>query len=35
MSLDFARKVAIGAGLSEEEFKTTQLNAEELLKKAG
>jgi histidinol phosphatase-like PHP family hydrolase len=35
MSLDFARKVAIGAGLSEEEFKTTQLNAEELLKKVA
>ena len=35
MPLDFARQVALGAGLSEEEFKTTQFNAEELLKKAG
>jgi len=35
MPLDFARKVALGAGLSEEEFKTTRFNAEELLKKVG
>lgn len=35
MSLDFARKVAIGAGLSEKEFKKCRLNAEELLKKVG
>lgn len=35
MSLDFARKVAIGAGLSEEEFKAARINAEELLEKVA
>lgn len=35
MSLEFARKVAIGAGLSEDEFKATRSNAEELLSKVG
>ena len=33
ISLDFARKVALGAGLSEEGFKMARSNAEELLKK--
>jgi len=35
MTPDFARRVAIGAGLSEEEFKAVRYNAEELLKKVG
>jgi len=33
LSLDFARKVAKGSGLSDEDFRTVRLNAEELLEK--
>ena len=33
MSLEFARKVAIGAGLTDEEFRSVRLNAMELLEK--
>lgn len=33
INLDFARKVAIGAGLNDEDFKSVRLNAEELLEK--
>lgn len=35
MGLEFARKVAIGAGLSDEDFRTARLNAMELLEKVG
>ena len=31
MNLDFARSVAIGAGMSDDDFKAVQLNAKELL----
>jgi histidinol phosphatase-like PHP family hydrolase len=33
VSREYARRVALGAGLTEEEFKTTERNAEEIVEK--